>query len=68
MTLVHDLTDMLESKRQEITDWMNKNVNKFRFQFMAVSTYETQVGKLEWSMRTTFQQVSTMSQMMISQP
>ncbi|MAI39738.1 MAG: hypothetical protein CMA09_00385, partial [Euryarchaeota archaeon] len=23
MTLVHDLTDMLESKRQEITDWMN---------------------------------------------
>ena len=24
MTLVHDLTDMLESKRQEITDWMNK--------------------------------------------
>ncbi len=24
MTLVHDLTEMLESKRQEITDWMNK--------------------------------------------
>ena len=62
MSLVHELSSVLEEKREEIVAWMNKKRSEIEVPSTAVLTFVMQDGRLQLLMQISFLRDSTTPQ------